>query len=183
MRVQYKKTKKWPLILIGVLLATLIASGLLALFTNNWPFADSTHTKEVNTPRIDYSPPTDTEIESSQNGKKQQDTPKKPQQTDTGKQKVSINISYADQTSESSVDIRAFTPDIIEGTGTCTATLAQGDKTIVQSSKGFIDASSTICEPIIIPKAQFPTSGTWTLTVNYDSPSSSGLSDKIEVAL
>ena len=185
-RNSYKKYTK-TIAIVGLVLFACLTLLATTYALHLWPFNTSTSTTSSDTSPVqessmNNSPPTQAEIESSQDGKKNsaeavdQDT-----STSSERTKVSVEISYADKLDESQLDIRAFTPSVIEGTGTCTATLTRGADTVTSSSNGFVDASSTICEPIRIPLSKFQSSGTWNLVVAYDSPTSVGTSNKVEV--
>lgn len=189
MRIVQKQNKKRRLTLIALLIAALVL--VLGYFSfayitkNAWPFIQDTQTNSDN---INYSPPTDQEVKDSQNGKKNSN-----QQVDGGatapkpnssKNKVSVGIAFASyDVDEKAVDVRAFTPDVIEGDGTCTATLTRGATTVSQSSKAFIDSSSSQCQPILIPESRFDTKGVWKLIVTYTSSKSSGSSPSMDVEI
>jgi len=183
-----QKRNKITLALLVSAATLLVAGGYLAYAYNTknmWPFANNpTPTEETeSTDNVNYSPPTGQEVESGQDTKKDtynQNTSKPDE--NTNKQTVSVGIAFADfDAEENAVDIRAFTPDIIEDDGTCTATLVQGDNTVSQSSKAFIDFSSSQCEPILIPTSRFPAKGIWKLTVSYNSSKNSGVSPTMDV--
>lgn len=95
---------------------------------------------------------------------------------------VPIGISFAGVI-EDNVEIRAFISEVIEGSGTCTATLTRGSLSVTKSSSAFIDATTSQCEPIEIPRSQFASSGIWTLTVSYKSSDAQGTSQSMEVTL
>lgn len=128
---------------------------------------------------VDYSGPSQTDTDSSQDGKKNNDN---SSETPNNAENISVAVSYADVLNDN-VEIRAFIPGLIEGSGTCTATLKQGDLTVQASSKAFVDASSSQCEPIYIPLAKFSTKGKWILTISYKSSTHSGASETVEVTL
>ena len=85
--------------------------------------------------------------------------------------------------SDSSLEIRAFISGVIEGTGMCTATVTLGDTTIAQDSPAFIDASTSQCEPIIIPLTDLRPDGEWDVKVSYVSPTSTGESSVVKVKI
>ena len=156
-----------------------------------WPF-QQTH-QESNTSReansVDYNPPSNQDLESSQDAKKynesKDDNPTQntdDSDTNTQKRSIEVGISYAD-VYDNNVEIRAFAPGTIEGSGACTATLTQSQQHVTKTVKAFIDSSSSQCEPIYIPVSEFTSKGKWTLQVTYESPTSSGKSEVREVAL
>lgn len=186
MKIQKKTKKSLKPVIISVIAVLLIAGSVGAYFLvlkNNQEPTDTPDDSSVN-----YEPPTKQEVDSSQDGKKNnsgqsEETPTSSPQ-ENGKRKVSVGIAFANyDPDEKAVDIRAFTPDTIEGDGKCTATLTQGSKTVTQSSEAFIDSSSSQCEPILISASKFGSGGTWKLSVSYTSSKSTGVSPAMEVSL
>ena len=190
MQMSSQKRKRIPLIPLILLAVLVLLAGAAALaYTQQWwPFA----TQESSiVDGVDYGPPTEEEVQNSQNAKKDileedettQDgsgdsTSESGNENSTTLKTVSIGISYADVL-EDNVEVRAFVIGVIEGTGTCTATLTRpGSQPVVKSSKAFIDASTSQCEPILIPLSTFDQSGEWALVVSYKSPTSTGESEK-----
>ena len=183
---QWSVVKKVFVIVALVFLAAGVYVAL-AYKISLWPFTSTstveTTVRGVN--EIDYSGPTSTDIESSQDGKKtttseSQNSTTTSHQAPTDKQQLAIGVTYADITNNN-FEVRAFTPSIIEGNGTCTATFTKGGLTLSQSSEAFIDSSTTQCKPIYIPLDKFSEKGTWSLTVSYDSPDAIGTAEQMEV--
>lgn len=82
------------------------------------------------------------------------------------KKQVSVVITSADANS-----INAYVSGVLEDGGTCTATLTKGSQKIDRTSSGFSNVSTTNCSPIA---PNFPSGGTWTVTVSYSSASAEG---------
>ncbi len=186
-RIQKNSIKK-PLILttILVIIVLLISGTVFAYKQSLWPFLKKDNTQksanyDQNTnDQVNYSAPTQQEVDSSQDAKKNTAQEQNgTQQEDTSTKKVSVGISYATINS-GNLEIRAFTPDVIEGTGTCTATAVMGTKEFTTTSKAFVDATSSICKPLYIDAGKLE-AGTWNVTVSYSSPTSSGTSNSVEV--
>ena len=193
----HKKTTKTVVIILGVLL--LIACGYFAIAYATkkvWPFIPA-HQSPSETSNDNNSPsntsPSDEDNSSSQDAKKRNEeeskktntpstnTPSDQPSTST-KRSVEVGVAYA-SADDGVVEIRAFTPSVIESTGTCTAILTQGSQKVTRTSKAFVDFSTSQCEPITIPVADFPHRGTWTLVVTYDSDKSNGTSAPQEIGL
>ncbi len=133
---------------------------------------------------VNYSPPTEQELAESQDGKKNSAATKDENSDNTGdvKSTVQVGISYADIYGDN-LEIRAFTNGVIDGKGTCTATVSkQGESTITKTSEAFIDASSSQCRPIYISKSSL-SSGIWKVTVKYSSDKNEGNSEVVEVSV
>jgi len=182
MRTSYPKRKNKALIITLIaVFALLLGVSALAYTQKWWPFNGSeNHIVDG----INYGPPTEEEIENSQNAKKdiiKEDEAKESESGGANLKKVSVGVSHADMF-EGNVEVRAFVSGVVEGTGTCTATLTlSGAQTVTKSSEAFIDASTSQCKPILIPLSAFSKDGEWTLVVNYKSPTSTGESEKIPV--
>lgn len=199
MKIKTKTNTHHNIAITSVVIALILTLGATAYWMNSnniGPFSDSSkdsspEIRQAND--VDYGPPSEGEVNNSQNAKNRileediQDNDDSSLESKTPsnsakKKLATISISYAD-IFENNLEIRAFTPSVIEGTGECTATVSKsGSTTITKKTPAFIDASSTICRPIYIPKSQLST-GVWTVNVNYSSPAYEGSSGpmKIEV--
>lgn len=182
MKYQSKpRHKKTAVIVIACVLAFAVGAFLIYFFLLGGNKILETSTKNSSDTRsindVDYSGPTDEDISNSQNGKKNGEN----NNNQSGTDKVIVGITFAEVTGPN-LDIRAFTPSVIEGNGTCTAVLTKnGETSVTRSSSAFIDASSSQCRPIYIDIGEFPSKGTWTLRIEYSSPTHKGVSDTIEV--
>lgn len=193
-----KKTSLRQIIIIAVAALLVITTGWItfAYTAKQWPFVNSTKEnntqelldqKPVNT--VDLTPPTNQDLQDGQAAKDRLDESNKEQPDNnnsnsqsTEKREATVGVSKA-SISGKDLEIRAFTTSVIEGDGTCTAVLTkEGQKEVTKKSSAFIDASSTICEPILIPSSQFA-KGTWTLEVTYSSSKYKGSSGPIEVEI
>lgn len=92
------------------------------------------------------------------------------------KKQVTPLITRADQN-----EVRAYVPGIVEGGGTCTATLSKGSTSISRISEGIANSSVTNCRPIDLSSVQFPQKGQWTLVVSYNSTAASGKTEPTTV--
>lgn len=195
--MNYANRKKSPKIPLLIALAVLLLAGAVtafAYFQKLGPFAnrsesDSNSTAATNT--VDYSGPSDNDIAESQDAKKNAGSSADSSSdaansssgsSNTSKKTANVGISYADINSKNNLEIRAFVNNIIEGDGTCTATVTKGSTTITKTSEAFIDTSSSICEPIYIPKSQL-SAGEWSVNVKYSSPNATGSSGPEKVTI
>lgn len=172
-----------PLAIGGVLLLALVGYGIYTKTTQRWPFQASTTTQgteQANSSQdINYDPPTDQEVENSQDGKKNSQPEATPSAPTSSLGAAHVALSYADF-SGNQLEIRAFTTSVVEGSGTCTATVTSGLKKVTRSSSAFIDATSSICEPIYIDKSEL-SPGVWSINVSYLSKTFKGSSETVEV--
>lgn len=79
--------------------------------------------------------------------------------------------------------IGAMVEAVVEEGGTCTATVAQGQTILTVEGPARPSASTTDCgDGLEIPTSQL-SSGTWTVSVSYDSELSRGDSREVEVTI
>lgn len=178
------KSKSTLVIIIIVGIALLASTAALAYSQKWWPFD---WPERFIVDGINYGPPTQQEIESGDDAKKKLlDDAKNNNQDDTDSESrkvVNVGVSFADKI-ESNLEVRAFVSGVVEGTGTCTATLTKsGSQPVSKSSKAFINVSTSQCQPILIPLGDFDKAGEWVLVVTYASPTSAGESEKITITI
>lgn len=90
-------------------------------------------------------------------------------------------VTYSGWNSQAgAVEIGSYLPTAVEDDGTCTLTLTQGATSVTASVPGTPNVTSTSCGGLSIPGSEV-SSGTWVAVVTYESPTSSGSSDAIEV--
>lgn len=197
MKIHTKKKSAKSRIVIALIVVLVLLGGWIAYtyFSKVWPFATGTPApSSTNSPSsINYDPPTKEEIDESQDAKKRGESSpdgsdeqsSQPNPTpSTPKKTANIGISYAD-IYRNNLEIRAFTNSVIEGTGTCTATVTMKgmeSMRVTRTSKAFIDTSSTLCEAIYIPVSELH-AGKWTVVVKFSSPDHEGTSDAVEVTI
>lgn len=154
MKIKTPSKKRFiiPALVGAGLLLGVLGYGAYAYVSNTWPFqAASTQNSDNEGSKINLDPPTQEEIDASQDAKKrlEEEQNNKPPQQDTEKQSVNVGIAFADVRG-SNLEIRAFTNGVIRGDGTCTAKVQKDSIVIERSTPAFIDVSSTQCEPIQI---------------------------------
>lgn len=178
MKILNQNKKTFTIILVSIIAVILISGGIAAYMAID--SQNKADTQDINS--VNYDPPTEQEISDGQNAKKDDynnvETKNNDDKNTTDEKLVDVGISYAGIFNEN-FEVRAFTNGVVEA-GTCTVTITKNTNVIKGSSGAFIDASSTQCQPILIPKSQFE-SGTWLVEVTYSSPSTHGTSDKMEV--
>lgn len=72
---------------------------------------------------------------------------------------------------------------IFEDGGTCTAVITNGNQAVTRSSEGFADATTTSCTPIRLDRSEFPSSGSWSVVINYSSAKAEGKSQASQLAI
>ncbi len=188
-----KKANSRYWVVAGIILVLVVILGYFAyayVSKDAWPFkATTTNTASENRDinDVDYGPPSQEDVDKSQTGKQNatNEDPKNENNSPVNsstKKSVAVGVPFADVV-DNNVEIRAFTPGIIEGGGKCTAQLQKGSKIVTATSEAFIDSSSSQCNPIYINLSSFPEKGEWSLTVQYSSNSAEGTSEKIGVTI
>lgn len=128
---------------------------------------------------INMSPATQDEQNASQQIKeKENSTPSTPSTSTTDLKAVTPVIVNA--TMSPDLQVRAYVSGIYEDGGTCTLTASQGTNRISKQSAAFKDATTTTCTPLAIPRSEFPSTGTWNLTISYKSTTAQGTSQTVK---
>lgn len=184
MKIHQKTNRKSLKIILALLAVLLLVAGgwsIYAYSERQWPFADS-ETSEYSETGSPQTP--EQEAEESQDAKKNNDKSEGsvPETDEAGRTIVVVGVAYAD-ISDNILEIRAFTPSVIEGDGICTASLTKDGQTITASEPSFVDSTTSQCQPIQINTSQFSQSGTWDLVVAYSSTSSKGTSGVTKVTI
>lgn len=149
----------------------------------SWKDADTSTTTELrSTNDVDYSGPSETDIEHSQDGKKNSSSNETDEQSKSVTTNTPVAIAFADVSGDN-VEVRAFIPGVIEGTGTCTVSLSKDSYVVTKTSKAFIDASTSQCTTLLVPLSELQSSGIWSLRVSYSSPTHTGESSPVEIAI
>ena len=183
MKIQNKKSRKKPIILlaiIGVLLVGAVVAVWMATTQNKGDGSG-----------INYNPPTQEQKDAGQQTKEDNNKPQvgtdggSSPATPTGSDgKKAVTPTIVDAGSyDQNVEVRALVPGITESDGTCTAELTQGSLRVSKSSAATPSASSTQCAMITFSQAEFSSKGTWSLVVTYSSKESSGRSTPRDVSI
>lgn len=170
--------KKHVAVVIAAVLLLAGASAYAMYYKSQQTLNTAGSSKDTPGNNIDYSKPTENDTAESQDAKKNLiEQEKKPASSE-------VQVGIANYfVSDNSVEIRAFTPSVVEGGGNCTGILTQADKKVTSESEAFVDASTSQCRPIIIPLSSFSTKGTWKLQVHYKSDKYFGTSPAMEIKL
>jgi cytoskeletal protein RodZ len=98
--------------------------------------------------------------------------------TSNGKKQVTPSITFAGYAdgAKQQVEVDSFVQGALEDGGTCTMTATKGGQKVTAQSTGRANVSQTRCENIIVDRAKFPSGGTWSVVVTYESATASGSS-------
>jgi hypothetical protein len=93
----------------------------------------------------------------------------------------SLFVTYSGWNEDSgAVEVGSYLPDASESDGTCTLTLTKGATSVDVSGSATPDVTSTACGDLTVPGDQL-SPGDWTAVVTYESSTSRGASDPVEV--
>lgn len=163
-----KNQSKLKVVLLVALVIVLIGACFFAYKAYSTTQDDKTKTTDGR--KVNLDPPTKEEKDTANDQKEiNLEKESREQQQPTGQ--ASVIITSATKTS-----IKGYVADVFEDGGTCTATATQDQKTITKTSEGFRNVSYTQCAPI-----EWGTplsSGTWSISLSYDSPTSQGSQSK-----
>lgn len=173
MRIHRKKSKKPLIIAIAVSVALLgVGAWTYAYFSNRSTYDDTQTVNDIN-----YDPPTEAEQAAGDKQKEQLTKEEEPSQSED----IEVAVVDASQYNDT-VEIRAFVQGVIES-GSCTATLTKDGQTVTKKSDAFIDATTTQCGNLNIPRSDFPSGGEWSLIVSYSSERHAGSSKEWKVSV
>lgn len=158
-------------LLIGGLALVVIASAAVIFFVKHRTTKPAVSTER--SPTINYGPATETEKKEVDANKDR--IVKENQTTNTTPTAGSGNKSVTPIITNTSRSINAYVTGIFEDGGTCTATFTKDGTSLSKSSVGFQNVSYTQCAPIDETPG-FLSSGKWSVTVTYTSPTAEGTS-------
>lgn len=166
------KRKKVILLSTAVAVVLLVGIGSYLLLNKQAPSSDQSS--------VDYNPPTKEQKNAGDQTKEDVTSSKDQDQTTEtvgggDKKTVSVTIVDAGQY-ERVVEVRAFAASIAENDGTCIVEFTQGPSKVTKTTSTVVSANTTQCSPLRVATAEFPALGTWSVTVKYESSSSSGAS-------
>jgi cytoskeletal protein RodZ len=117
---------------------------------------------------INYNPPTNNEIQEAVD---QQEKNKQREALDANPPTVtSADVVIADAAQYGdTIEVRGFIQNVYEDGGTCTAVLKKGELSVTKSNPAFKDAKTIQCGALDFKRTQFTQSGTWELTLTYNS--------------
>lgn len=136
---------------------------------------------------INYGPATSTEKKETEQHKKdlqkQIDTEKSAQDNPSTTKQEHDPVLVDSSQYGNVIEVSAYVPGVIEDGGICTLKLTRDSKSITRTVTGEKDATTTRCPIFSVPRSDFPSTGTWTVIVSYDSSTSQGASrtNKLEV--
>lgn len=172
--------------IIALITATLLIAGGLAsaYYAQNKSITPSKN-NEPGQNKVNYDPPTTTDEDEAKDHKESLvDQAVKTPVNNSNDTKKSVEVGIVDASQYGDViEVRAFTPGVVEGGGVCTATFTKGSLSVTETSEGFVDATTTQCSIMNIPRANFPSSGTWSLVLAYESSEYAGRSTEKRVEI
>ncbi len=173
-----KKAKNKKLIVAGLVLLIVILGLSANWYRSRNSSQPGTDIDPPGTEKIDLSPPTEADKQAVDENKeriaRQEDSSSQAPTSGIAVTPTIVDASYYSQ--EQVFELSAFVSGVFESTGVCKVTLTKGSTVITRESAGFKNSSYTSCTPISIPRANFPSSGEWSVLVSYTSPTAQGSS-------
>lgn len=132
---------------------------------------------------INLNPPTEQEEQAGDIRKQEIDqeeaTPSR--NDDVAKKTVSVIITDAGQYAEY-IEVRAFIPNYYQD-GTCTITFRKNSQSLIKTAPAYTDSANTICTNPEIKRSEFPSDGSWQVSVTYESKNAKGTSDQQTITI
>jgi hypothetical protein len=175
MRVPLKQkqyTSKKTIFIISIILVVLAIGGVVAYKHFHKPKPDFSGTAGVS--EVNYGPPTKEEQQAG-NDQKEKNVTQQENETKPNDGKATVVITDASYYADSNtVEVRAFVSNIVEDGGTCTVVFEKNGQKVTQTHAAFKDAKTTQCGALDTPRSQFPSTGTWNVTLTYTSSTATG---------
>ena len=172
--IKTKKSKK-PLLLASAIILGLLILGIVGYFL--------LAPKNSVSDGVNYAAPTKEEKQSANEQKEKNVERDKTDNAPVSPAGKTINLVLTDANQyDETIEVRAYSRDIYENGGTCTATFIKGSTSFTTQSQAFADATSTQCGALDTPRSKFSEAGMWTLELTYNSTTSKGsVSGTVEV--
>ena len=176
-----KKTapkKRLPVKLIIIALLLLL-SGAAVYKLQNKPSSTnqiSNNPAQAEEEKIDLSPATE-EDRARVDQHKENLPAADEQKTNSSNQKSVTPIIVDAGHYDSSIEVRSYIPGTVESNGKCQILFTKDSSRVVKEVVSTPDATTTRCTNLKVARSEFASSGTWTVVVNYSSPTSNGSSD------
>jgi len=156
-------------LLLALLITVVLAGGGVLAYNrvqdDDQPVKTPETTPSVSQAERDAAERQETEQRKEQTAKNEQQPAPQPGQ----KKQVSVVITNA-----SAQAVNAYVSGVFEEGGVCTATFTKDGQTVTKTSQGFQNVSTTNCAPVNLTRSDFPSAGTWSLTVRYSSATAEG---------
>lgn len=168
-------THKRRLLLWGTLLFLLVGSFAVYKLQFTKPANNGNDAvPEAAAEKINLDPPTEEDKERVDSHKEELVRQQESQQTNSGSVKpVITDAGQYDQ----EIEVRAFVPGIFESGGNCVVAFTKGSQNVSKQVPAVSEATTTRCSKLSVPRSEFPSTGTWSVTVAYKSVANSGTSD------
>ena len=128
---------------------------------------------------VDLSPATEADKQDSNSHKTPDANPQPETSNPNNKLVVTPVVVDANQYAQQ-IEVRSYVTGIIENGGICKFTFSQGSTSFQRQNTAIADATTTKCPNLTVDPSAFPTMGTWSVTVGYESVKASGVSNPAE---
>ncbi len=135
---------------------------------------------------INMSPATDQEkqdvIDNKQRIVDEKKDITKAQNTTDGKNQVKPQINFV-ELNNGNIELGSYVPGIFEDNGECVALFVKDNNSLTKSVMAVKEGANVYCPLIVLPRADFTSSGEWEVTVEYNSEFSFGKSDSRKIVV
>lgn len=160
-----------------IIIILLIAGLLIYRSQTNPAYEVNPATNEPGTEKLNLDPPTEEDKQRVETHKQElvRQQEEQGQSSPSGRTVTPIitDAGHYDQ----SIEVRAFVPGIYEAGGTCQIDFAKDNQKVSKQVAAVQDATTTRCTNLAVPRSEFPSAGSWSVTVKYLSQSSNGSSE------
>jgi flagellar basal body-associated protein FliL len=99
----------------------------------------------------------------------------------TNFQQVNVILTNTGETN-GSVSASGFVSNTVESTGTCKYVFTNGQKSVEKTSTTLTNSTSTTCKTVQFSASEL-SAGTWKVQLKYSSPTSTGLSNTLDLVV
>lgn len=184
MHIEHKKSHK-KAIIVSIVLLVIIIAGAVA----GYRYMHRNDIKRNSSGISTEQTPQDKKLEQNLNSdpsKKQQatqtDQPTAPTvDKTTNLQQVNVILTNTGETN-GMVSASGFVSNVVEANGTCNYVFTNGSRSVTKTSTTLTNASSTTCKTVQFSATELG-AGTWSVQLKYNSPTSAGSSNTLEVTV
>ncbi len=171
-----KKILKKQMLGLGVVITLVVLLGYITVKSRNNSNIPGSDNNTVSSEGEQFPGPTEQELRDSE--KHKEDLANNNQPPGNTNQKITVTPVI---TSANVNEVRGYISGVVEDGGTCTATYTKGATSFARTSTGIINVSNTTCPAIKTSRSDFTSTGTWSVVLTYNSPSSQGTSQPVSI--
>ena len=173
--------KKYSIVILALVL--LAGTYLFVAQQRLFPFSGSSTNKQEDITAIGTKEKSESESKRiterqanpSKKTENQSDTPPMRSQDETTKKLAANLVITSAGLYGGNIEVRGYVSNIVEEGGSCNYTFTSTSSTFTKSTATHSNPTSTTCVAAIVPVSEF-SKGSWSVSIEYDSPKSHGQS-------